>query len=249
MASLADKVGIVTGGGTGIGRATALAMARAGASLVIGNRRANLGEEVVRAIEEAGGRAVFQVTDVSKPEDAKALVDRAVSEFGRLDLAFNNAGTDGEQVPLHEQDIDKASFLFDVNIKGVFYCMKYEIEEMLRTGGGSIVNTSSIFGLNGYPGWSLYSATKHAVTGLTKSAALDYAQRGIRVNAVGPGPVETPLLERGTGGDPHSYASFVPMGRICQPEEIADPVVWLFSDEACYVTGHTFPVDGGVCAQ
>jgi NAD(P)-dependent dehydrogenase (short-subunit alcohol dehydrogenase family) len=249
MASLANKVGIVTGGGTGIGRATALAMARAGASLVIGNRGVELGEEVVRAIEQAGGRAVFQVTDVSKPEDAKALVQRAVKEFGRLDLAFNNAGADGEQVPLHEQDIEKASFLFDVNIKGVFYCMKYEIEEMLRTGGGSIVNTSSIFGLNGYPGWSLYSATKHAVTGMTKSAALDYAQRGIRVNAVGPGPVETPLLTKGTGGDPHSYASFVPMGRIGQPEEIADPVVWLLSDEAQYVTGHTFPVDGGVCAQ
>lgn len=249
MAFLTNKVGIVTGGGTGIGRATALAMANAGASLVIGNRDAKLGEEVVRAIEQTGGRAAFQVTDVSKPEDAKALVERAVKEFGRLDLAFNNAGTDGEQVPLHEQDIDNASTLFDVNIKGVFYCMKYEIEEMLRTGGGSIVNTSSIFGLNGYPGWSLYSATKHAVTGMTKSAALDYAQRGLRVNAVGPGPVETPLLVKGTGGDPHSYASFVPMGRIGQPEEIADPVVWLLSDEARFVTGHTFPVDGGVCAQ
>jgi len=248
MASLANKVGIVTGGGTGIGRASALAMAKAGASLVIGNRNAELGEDVVRAIEQAGGHAAFQVTDVSKPDDAKALVERAVKEFGRLDLAFNNAGADGEQVPLHEQDIEKASFLFEVNIKGVFYCMRYEIEE-LRTGGGSIVNTSSIFGLNGYPGWSLYSATKHAVTGMTKSAALDYAKRGIRVNAVGPGPVETPLLAKGTGGDPHSYASFVPMGRIGQPEEIADPVVWLLSDEAQYVTGHTFPVDGGVCAQ
>jgi NAD(P)-dependent dehydrogenase (short-subunit alcohol dehydrogenase family) len=249
MASLANKVGIVTGGGTGIGRATAVAMAKAGASLVIGNRDAKLGEEVVSAIERAGRRAIFQVTDVSKPEAAKALVERAVKEFGRLDLAFNNAGMDGEQVPLHKQDIQKASLLFDVNIKGVFYCMKYEIEAMLRTGGGSIVNTSSIFGLNGYPGWSLYSAAKHAVTGMTKSAALDYAQRGIRVNAVGPGPIETPLLAAGTGGDPHSYASFVPMGRIGQPEEIADPVVWLLSDEAGYVTGHTFPVDGGVCAQ
>jgi NAD(P)-dependent dehydrogenase (short-subunit alcohol dehydrogenase family) len=249
MASLTNKVAIVTGGGTGIGRATALAMAKAGASVVIGNRGAKSGEEVVRAVEQAGGRAVFQATDVSKPDDVKSLVERAVNEFGRLDLAFNNAGAEGEQVPLHEQDIDKASLLFDVNIKGVFYCMKFEIEEMLKTGGGAIVNTSSIFGLNGYAGWSLYSATKHAVTGMTKSAALDYAQLGIRVNAVGPGPVETPLLTKGTGGDPHSYASFVPMGRIGQPEEVADPVVWLLSDEAKYVTGHTFPVDGGVCAQ
>src|ERR1700729_2479393 len=249
MASLANKVGIVTGGGTGIGKATALAMAKAGASLVIGNRDAKLGEEVVWAVGRGGGRAVFQKTDVSKPDDVKALVGRAVSEFGRLDVAFNNAGMDGEQVPLHEQDIDKAGVLFDVNIKGVFYCMKFEIEQMLKTGGGSIVNTSSIFGLNGYPGWSLYSATKHAVTGLTKAAALDYAKRSIRVNAVGPGPVETPLLAKGTGGDPHSYASFVPMGRIGQPDEIADAVVWLLSDEAQYVTGHTFPVDGGVCAQ
>jgi NAD(P)-dependent dehydrogenase (short-subunit alcohol dehydrogenase family) len=249
MPSLADKVGIVSGGGSGIGRATALAMARAGATLVIGNRNSKQGEETIAAIRQAGGRAVFQSTDVTKPADVQALVDRAVQEFGRLDLAFNNAGTDGQQVPLHEQDIDKASFLFDVNIKGVFLCMKFEIDQMLKTGGGAIVNTSSIFGLNGYPGWSLYSATKHAVTGMTKTAALDYAKRNVRVNAVGPGPIDTPLLAKGTGGDPHSYASFVPMGRIGQPDEIADAVVWLLSDEAKFVTGHTLPVDGGVIAQ
>src|SRR4051812_1674569 len=153
MASSANKVGIVTGGGTGIGRATAVAMARADASLVIGNRGAKLGEAVVRPFEEAGGVAVFQVTDVSKHEDVTALVQRAVNEFGRLDIPFNNAGADGQQVPLHEQDIDKASLLFDVNLKAVFYCMNYEIEEMLGTGGGSIVNTSLIFGRTGYPGW------------------------------------------------------------------------------------------------
>jgi NAD(P)-dependent dehydrogenase (short-subunit alcohol dehydrogenase family) len=246
---LKGKVGIVTGGGTGIGRATALAMAQAGAALVIGNRDAVKGDEVVQLIRQAKGRAVFQKTDVSKPADVKALVARALTEFGRLDLAFNNAGMDGEQVPLHLQDIDKAGVLFDVNIKGVFYCMKYEIEQMLKTGGGAIVNTSSIFGLNGYPGWSLYVATKHAVTGMTKAAALDYARQNVRVNAVGPGPVETPLLAKGTGGDPHSYAAFVPMGRIGQPDDIADPVVWLLSDEARYVTGQTLPIDGGVCAQ
>src|ERR1700675_4888560 len=247
MPSLADKIGIITGGGSGIGRATASAMARAGATLVIGNRNSKQGEETIAAIRQSGGRAVFQSTDVTKPADVQALVARAVQEFGRLDLAFNNAGTDGEQLPLHEQDIDKASFLFDVNIKGVFLCMKFEIDQMLKTGGGAIVNTSSIFGLNGYPGWSLYSTTKHAVTRMSKAAALDYGKLGIRANAVAPGPVETPLLAKGTGGDPHSYASFVPMGRIGQPEDIADPVVWLLSDEARYVTGHTLPVDGGVC--
>jgi NAD(P)-dependent dehydrogenase (short-subunit alcohol dehydrogenase family) len=246
---LTGKVGVVTGGGSGIGKATALAMARAGAALVIGNRDAAKGEEFVGLIRQAGGRVVLQKTDVSRPADVRGLVERAVQEFGRLDLAFNNAGVDGQQVPLHQQDVEQASSLFDVNIKGVFYCMKYEIEQMLRTGGGSIVNTSSIFGLNGYPGWSLYVATKHAVTGMTKAAALDYARQNVRVKAVGPGPVETPLLAKGTGGDPHSYAAFVPMGRIGQPEEIADAVVWLLSDAARYVTGHTLPVDGGVCAQ
>src|SRR3954463_5942843 len=154
MADLKGKVGIVTGGGTGIGRATALAMAKVGAALVIGNRDAGKGEEGVRLIRQGGGPAVFQQTAGSKPADVKALVEKAVAEFGRLDVAFNNAGMDGEQRPLHEMDIEQASFLFDVNIKGVFYCMKFEIEQMLRTGGGSIMNTSSIFGLNGYPGWS-----------------------------------------------------------------------------------------------
>jgi NAD(P)-dependent dehydrogenase (short-subunit alcohol dehydrogenase family) len=135
------------------------------------------------------------------------------------------------------------------NRMGVFYCMKYEIEQMLKTGGGAIVNTSSLFGLIGLPGWPLYTATKHAVTGMTKAAALDYARRGIRVNAVGPGPVETPLLARGSGGDPHRFDAAIPMGRIGQPEDIADPVVWLLSDEARYITGHTLPVDGGFSYQ
>ncbi|MUL45226.1 glucose 1-dehydrogenase [Mycobacterium sp. CBMA293] len=249
MADLMGKVAMVTGGGSGIGEATAVALARAGAAVVIGGRDAGKGQRVVDAIRSDGGLAAFQATDVAKPGEVKALVARTVAEFGRLDIAHNNAGVDGAQVPLHLQDIDGASALFDVNIKGVFYCMKYEIEQMLKTGGGAIVNTSSIFGLNGYAGWSLYTAAKHAVTGMTKAAALDYATQNIRINAVGPGPVETALLANGTGGDPHSYAAFVPMGRIGQPDEIADAVVWLLSDEARYVTGHTLPVDGGVCAQ
>lgn len=246
---LAGKVAVVTGGGSGIGRATAEAIAEAGASVVIGNRNAEQGEEVVQAIRTAGGQAVFQRTDVTRAADVAALVQRAVQEFGKLDLAFNNAGVDGAHAPLAEQSEAEVSFILDVNIKGVWLCMKYEIEQMLENGGGAIVNTSSIFGLNGYPGWSIYTATKHAVTGMTKAAALEYATKGIRVNAVGPGPIETPLLEKGTGGDPNAYASFVPMGRIGQPREVANAVVWLCSDEASFITGHTLPVDGGVVSQ
>jgi len=246
---LKDKVALVTGGGSGIGRATALAMAEAGATVVVGNRNQEKGDAVVGEIEAAGGKALFQKTDVTDSRQVKALVDAAVDRFGRLDCAFNNAGYDGQQAPLHEQDEQDADYLFRVNIHGVFYSMKYESAHMLRSGGGAIVNNSSIFGLEGAANFSLYCATKHAVTGMTKAAALDYAQQGIRVNAVGPGPIETPLLESAAGGKPHDFASFVPMGRIGQPEEIAHGVVWLCSDQARFVTGHTLPIDGGVCAQ
>src|SRR5262249_54038374 len=192
----------------------------------------------------------------SRVEDVKALIDQALARFGRLDLAFNNAGVDGEQKPLHEQDEAVANFLLDVNIKGMFWSMKYEIAAMLKNAGGpggegrgAIVNNSSVFGLGGYPDWSLYVGSKHALTGMTKAAALDYAARGIRVNAVGPGPIETPLLAKSAGGDPHVYAGVVPMGRIGKPEEVADAVVWLLSDAASFVTGHTLPVDGGYSAR
>jgi NAD(P)-dependent dehydrogenase (short-subunit alcohol dehydrogenase family) len=250
------KVAVVTGGGSGIGRATALALARAGAAVVLGNRNSEQGEAVVGEIAALGGRAHFQRTDVAKVEDVRALIDRAVDQFGRLDLAFNNAGMDGEQRPLHEQDEGLANTLFDVNLKGMVWSMKYEIRAMLRDPGGpngegrgAIVNNSSIFGLGGFPDWSLYVGTKHALTGMTKAAALDYAARGIRINAVGPGPIETPLLARTAGGNPHVYAGVVPMGRIGRPEEVVAAVIWLLSDAASYVTGHTLPVDGGYSAR
>jgi NAD(P)-dependent dehydrogenase (short-subunit alcohol dehydrogenase family) len=249
VADLSGKVGVVTGGNSGIGRAAARALARAGAALVIGGRNASTGEEVVREIRRDGGRAVFQGADVARAEEVRALVERAVSEFGRLDLAFNNAGTEGRPAPLHEQDVEAAASLLDVNVKGVFFGMKYQVEQMLKTGGGAIVNNSSVFGLGGFAGWSLYVASKHAVTGMTKAAALDYARSGIRVNAVGPGPIETPLLARGAGGDPHAFARGVPMGRIGQPDEVAAAVVWLCSDEASFVTGVTIPIDGGFVAR
>jgi NAD(P)-dependent dehydrogenase (short-subunit alcohol dehydrogenase family) len=245
---LQGKVALVTGGGSGIGRATAEALAQAGARVVIGNRTVEQGEAAVRAIQTAGGQAIFQRTDVTQPAQVAALVRRAVHEFGRLDVAFNNAGALGSKAALAEQDLEEMAFLFDVNVKGVFYCMKYEIEQMLRTGGGAIVNNSSISGLRGFAGLSLYGAAKHAVVGLTRAAALDYAKKGIRVNAVAPGPIETPLLEKSTGGNPHRYDVRVPIGRIGQPAEVAAAVVWLCSDAAAFVTGHTLPLDGGMTA-
>jgi NAD(P)-dependent dehydrogenase (short-subunit alcohol dehydrogenase family) len=251
-----NKIAVITGGGSGIGRATALALARAGATVVIGNRNREQGEAVVHEIAALGGSASFFRTDVSKRAEVKALVDQTLAAHGRLDLAFNNAGVDGQQKPMHEQDATEADFLIDVNIKGVFWSMKYEIEAMLRnpiggggTGRGAVVNNSSVFGLKGFPDWSLYVGSKHALTGMTKTAALDYATKGVRINAVAPGPIETPLLAKSAGGNPHVYASVVPMARIGQPDEVAAAVVWLLSDAASYVTGVTLPVDGGYCAR
>jgi NAD(P)-dependent dehydrogenase (short-subunit alcohol dehydrogenase family) len=243
--SFKGKTAVITGGGTGIGRATALTLAKAGGNVVIGNRNVERGEEVVAAIQEAGGNAIFQQTDVAQPHQVKALIDRAVREYGGLQLAFNNAGVEGEIGPLHEQSIEASSLLIDVNVKGVFYAMKYEIEQMLDDGGGSIVNTSSILGLKGSADLANYVASKHAVVGLTRAAALDYAQQEIRINAVAPGPVETRMLTDVAGGDPHAFAQLVPMGRIGQPQEIADAVLWLLSAEAQFVTGHVLTVDGG----
>lgn len=239
------KTALVTGGGSGIGKDTSLALAKVGANLVIGNRNVDRGEAVVAEIRKAGGNAVFQQTDVTKPDQVEALVDRAVREFGTLHLAFNNAGVEGDMGPLHEQDVDASSQLIDINIKGVFYSMKYQVTQMLKTGGGSIVNNSSIVGLKGMANLANYVATKHAVAGMTKSAALDYAKQKIRVNAVAPGPIETRMLNNVSGGQPQSFGEFVPMGRIGQPSEVTHAVLWLLSDDASYVSGHILPVDGG----
>jgi NAD(P)-dependent dehydrogenase (short-subunit alcohol dehydrogenase family) len=172
-----------------------------------------------------------------------------VSEFGAVNLAYNNAGTEGELAPLHEQGIEAATRVFDTNINGVFYSLKYEIEQMLKNGGGAIVNASSIAGVKAVPGFSPYIATKHAIVGLTRAAALDYAQQGIRINAVAPGPIETRMVMDASGGDPDVFAAFVPMGRIGQPEEVAEAVLWLMSEQASYVSGHVLSVDGAWAAN
>ena len=245
---LRDKVVIVTGGATGIGLGAAIAAARAGARVIIGGRNRVAGEEAAHRVSQEGARVLFHQTDVSKPEDCAMLVELARQSYGRLDGAFNNAGMQREFTAVHETPDEDISEVIDVNLKGVLYMMKYEARLMLKTGGGSIVNNSSIFGLKAMPNLAYYVASKHGIVGATRAAALDYARAGIRVNAVCPGPVKTPSYDRVTGGDDHMYDDGVPMHRIAAPKEVADVVTWLLSDAASYVTGAALPVDGGMSA-
>ena len=236
------KVAIVTGGNSGIGRATAVALAKEGVKVSIAARRAKEGEETVRLVKEAGSEGIFVKTDVANEDDVRSLVEETVKTYGRLDYAFNNAGIEETMTPLVEQTSNVFDQIMNVNAKGVWLSMKYEIPQMIRTGGGAIVNTSSMAGLMGFPQTPIYVASKHAVLGLTKSAALEYAKSGIRINAVAPGGVETDLSKR-TGVVEH------PIGRIAYPEEIANAVVWLLSDKASFVLGHTLLVDGGYVSR
>ena len=246
------KVALVTGGGSGIGRATALAFARDGAQVVIGNRNAKRGEETVAMIRDAGGTASFQRTDVLVAAEIKALVDHAVKTYGRLDMAFNNAGIEGD---IHPTIVDhtEASFdaIMDVNVKGVWLSMKYEIPRMLEQGSGSIVNCSSVAGVIGFPGVGIYVASKHAVVGLTKTAALEFSAKGIRINAVNPAVIDTEMVDRISGGmnmKKSDLTAFHPIGRIGRVEEVAEAVIWLCSGKASFVTGHSLIVDGGFTA-
>jgi NAD(P)-dependent dehydrogenase (short-subunit alcohol dehydrogenase family) len=262
MGNLEGRVALVTGGSSGIGRAAALAFAVEGARVAIAARGVERGEMVVREVAAAGGEAVFVQADVSKASEVETLIARVVEAYGRLDCAFNNAATEDGTFALtadfSESEFDRA---LSVNLKSVWLCMKYEIGQMLRQerAGGSIVNTSSVNGLGGATQGSLYSAAKSGVLALTKSAAQEYAQQGIRVNALVAGAFRTPMLERvfkqAAGDDPSGseaveaqYTSLIPMARVGRSEEAAQAVVWLCSDAASYVTGHSMIVDGGMTA-
>jgi NAD(P)-dependent dehydrogenase (short-subunit alcohol dehydrogenase family) len=246
-----DKVALVTGGSAGIGRAAALAFAREGAKVVVADVQVAGGQETVRLIRDAGGEAVFVRTDVASPVEVKALVDEAVQRYGRLDYAFNNAGIEGTLAPTAECSEENWNRTLEINLKGVWLCMRAEIAQMLKQGGGAIVNTASVAGLVGFQNLPAYCASKGGVVQLTRTAALEYAKMGIRINAVCPGVIRTAMVERVTGGNPQTEAQFVamePVGRMGTPEEVAAAVVWLCSDAASFVTGHPMVVDGGLVA-
>lgn len=250
---LKDKVALVTGGAMGIGEAAALAFAREGAKVVVSDTHA-AGNEVVARIRKNGGLAHFIAADVSKPAQVEALVAGTVQTFGRLDVAFNNAGIGGEQASAAELTVEGWARTLDVNLNGVFYCLKYEIRQMLAQGsGGSIINNASILGTVGFAKASAYVAAKHGVLGLTKTAALEYAAQKIRINAVCPGFIETPMLKNaGFLDDPTIRAaleSLHPVKRLGRPEEVAEVAVFLASDRSAFVTGHPMLVDGGYVAQ
>lgn len=255
MDSLTDKVAIVTGGSEGIGRAVAIAFAQAGAKVVVNSRTEEEINEVVKEIGSLGGEAIGVVGDVGIADDVEHIVAKALDTYGALHFACNNAGINGDVARLADGSEQNFDSVLQTNVKGVWLSMKYEIPAILKAGGGSIVNIASISGITGIPGFSVYSASKHAVIGMSKSAALDYGEKGIRINAVAPGAVETNLLDsyiekltnfQGSEVSRDDLRQGTPLKKIGKPEEIASMVVWLCSDGAAFTTGQTFTIDGGV---
>ena len=247
----AGKVALVTGAGSGIGRATAIAFAAEGASVVLADIDTVGNEETARLVAEHSGRVLSMKCDVTSSSDIQAVIEQTVQEFGRLDVAFNNAGIEQPPAPLVDISENEWSRLLDIDLRSAFLCMKYEIPSMLEHGGGSIVNTSSGAGVVGIRGQAAYVAAKHGLIGLTKSAALDYAAQGVRVNAICPGIIETPMMDRFSGGTPEGRDRVIgqePVGRMGRPEEIASAVLWLSSDLGAFATGHAMVIDGGQTA-
>ncbi len=247
---MATQVVLITGALTGIGRATSLAFAKEGSRLVISGRHEEEGKKLVAELSELGAEAEFVRSDVRHEDDVRTLVDKTVERFGRLDVAVNNAGTEGTPGPVTEQTAETYAATFDTNVLGTLLSMKHELRVMLAQGGGSIINVSSTFGHTGGAGASVYAASKHAVEGLTKSAALEVAGSGVRVNAVAPGPIDTGMLARFTGTDERKagLVAKVPLKRAGRPDEMAETIVFLSSDKASFITGATIAADGGKIA-
>jgi NAD(P)-dependent dehydrogenase (short-subunit alcohol dehydrogenase family) len=244
---MSTQVVLVTGGITGIGRAAAIAFAKKGAKVVVAGRRDEAGKALVKELRAFGSEAEFVNADVRKEDDVRAMVDKTIARFGRLDVAVNNAATEGQVGPITDQTAESYAATFDTNVLGVILCMKHEVRVMQKQGSGNIVNISSTYGHEGAAGGSVYVGSKHAIEGITKSVALETVGSGIRVNAVAPGPVDTGMLTRFTGTPENKAAlvSTVPMARLGLPEEQANAIVFISSDEASFITGHILNVDGG----
>ena len=250
--NIRDKIVVITGASSGLGEAAARLLAKEGAKLVLGARRQAEGDVLVEQIRAAGGDAVFARTDVTREADIQSLVQLALTRHGRLDVAYNNAGIEGRSAEFAEQDNDNYDQVMDTNVRGVFWAMKHEIRAMLQGGGGAIVNNASMGSEIGFPNLALYIASKHAVMGLTRTAALEYVQRGIRVNAVNPGLIDTPMQDRIWDGDPQARSGFTqqtPAGRSGSADEVTEAVLFLASPRASFITGTGLLVDGGYVAR